>query len=369
MSMNLLHIASFAGNVGDIVNHQGFYGLMGISEKNIKKIEIRRFYNNTRELSFNKDILEVINSYDCLVLGGGGFFDIYWDDSYSGTTLDMTEAFIDGIKIPVIINAMGVHVDYNASKAISNFIKFFKYILEKKWFISLRNDGSMSRLKSIVADDIPKVHSVPDNGFAFNVVPYSGAASKYVGVSITNDLFSEKFNGALSLDRFNDEIADVCTYLIACGKKIIFFLHAPQDIKVLYEIQRRMGLKHFRNNIKVAPYAPFSLENAFTLNKLYSQCQFVIAMRFHANVLAIKNRVPVIGLAGHEQIKGLFDELMLKDQCVIVKDDFKEKLIELIEKVIDEKEKYTKAENDVMEVIGIQQNRYREQVTEIIKNF
>lgn len=365
--MKILHIASFKGNIGDIVNHQGFYNLTGLKNEAINQIEIRKFYNNSRELRWDKSMLNRINSHDCLILGGGGYFDVYWNASDFGTTLNMTEDFIDGIKIPVIINAMGVHIDYTASEAILKFGSFFRKISSKdNWLVTIRNDGSMSRLKKIVKDIPKSVTTVPDNGFAFDEIPYEGINSGLVGLSITNDLFTKKYNGLVDTEKFNEEIADFCKYILHQGKQLIFFMHTPQDIKVLYNIFEKIGSEAFREKIKIAPYDTYSVENANVINRLYSKCKYVIAMRFHGNVISLKNRTPVIGLAGHEQVEGLYSEISLRQQCIVVKDGFKDILFDTAEKMDSNALCFSNIQNDMMTEINLQQVKYREMIHSFI---
>ena len=71
------HIASFKGNIGDILNHEGFYYSFDdiLSNAIIDKFEIRRFYLNASDrLYFDSSFAKKLNSYDLIILGGGGFF-------------------------------------------------------------------------------------------------------------------------------------------------------------------------------------------------------------------------------------------------------------------------------------------------------
>ena len=98
--MRVLHLASFGGNFGDVLNHHGFYNTVGkaLDFQSIKQIEVRRFYRNASEeerLFFNDEFVKEINSYDLFVLGGGGFFDAKWAYSNTGTTIDFNDSFIE----------------------------------------------------------------------------------------------------------------------------------------------------------------------------------------------------------------------------------------------------------------------------------
>lgn len=127
MNKEILHIASFSGNIGDVINHYGFYKSFNIDESHIEKIEIRRFYRNcvgADKLNFDERLIDKINSKKVLILGGGGFFDVYWNESLTGTTFDMSQKFLDKIKIPVLVNASSYYLWKR--KGPAKFLLFFE---------------------------------------------------------------------------------------------------------------------------------------------------------------------------------------------------------------------------------------------------
>jgi len=246
--------------------------------------------------------------------------------------LDMSDDFIDKIDIPVLVNAMGIDVDYSNQCAIDKFRHFFAKICAKdNWEITLRNDGSKNRLCKLLGNghDSVNVKVVPDNGYVFNFHSYERKTG-VVGLSITNDLFTDEFNDGLLANYFNQMITRVCNRLLERDKKLVFFLHAPQDIETFHQIYTNLDKKYFRSKINIAPFDVSSVEGAMRLDEYYRQCELVIAMRFHSNILALKNNIPVIGLAGHEQITGMYSELGLSDQCVIANPQVEDCLLEKI---------------------------------------
>lgn len=107
-----MHIASFSGNIGDVINHNGFYTACNIKLDDVVQLEMRRFYRNANDLAFDDELAAYINTFDRLIIGGGAYFDIRYAESATGTTLDMKNDFIAKINIPVLVNAMGVDVDW-----------------------------------------------------------------------------------------------------------------------------------------------------------------------------------------------------------------------------------------------------------------
>lgn len=60
----ILHLASFQGNVGDILNHQGFYSTYGhlFGEYQVTKIEIRDFYASAeKQRRFDDAFADYVN--------------------------------------------------------------------------------------------------------------------------------------------------------------------------------------------------------------------------------------------------------------------------------------------------------------------
>lgn len=367
MKERYTHIASFAGNIGDLLNHRGFYCSFGIDEKDVFKIEMRKFYRNCKsgKLEFDAELAKEINKSKALILGGGGFFDIYWDESNTGTTLDMTKKFIDSIKVPVLVNAMGVHVDRAKDTAIEKFYHFITYVKnQSNWFLSIRNDGSRKRLKELYGNDIlSKIMVVPDNGFMIKRITDDKMKirlkSKRIGLSITNELFDLSFTQGVTNGQVNYEIAKLVAYLLDQNYCCIFFLHTPQDIIVVNRILKELGQEQFRNNIIIAPYLPFEVEGGLeTFMEYYFMCDLVVGMRFHSNVISIANNIPIVGLAIHEQIFDLYEENGLGDYCVkIGEDNWSIELMQKISDILNVPESYKVRQNYIMKKI-IEQNKH-----------
>lgn len=375
--LKILHVASFHGNIGDLINHAGFYSNMRkyfIEEPEVTQLEMRHFYRNERMYAFDDTFAEKANQYDLLIFGGGGFFDVRHNDSATGTTIDISKSVIDKITIPVVVNAMGYpeyEGDYQVAK--ERFKDFLLYVLKKNnWFVSFRNDGSVGRImRSLGVFFIKeKLIKVPDNGFFYTKASERINSEHKIGLCISNDDFSKRYNGILTEDGFNKLISEWIRGIIIRGFNVVFFLHTPQDITTLSELQKNIGSKYFRYNVEIAPYNPNGADAPQELVRYYKKCDVIIGMRFHSNILALQNKIPTIGLAGHEQIQALFDEIELSDNCILVQDvSFTNKLDNKLSELIANPIEYEHIINGVLTKIEKQGEAYYKELACFIKSF
>ena len=261
--MKIIHIASFVGNIGDALNHQGFYELISEFKRVdvVKKVEIRDFYFSApNRKKFDVSLANEINTYDLCIIGGGGFFDLQWENSGTGTSIDFSDEFIDEVKVPVLINAMGYHEypEKTTPAHCEKFEKFINAIMSKdNWIITVRNDGSFERLTNRYGEELTKkIVPVMDNAFYLLDENVDYNTDRIIGLCATNDLFSKLYNKDLNEEMFNDLISEFIVDMTAIGWKFIFFAHTPQDIDTIVKLMKKMPSKVNREYIRVAPYFP-----------------------------------------------------------------------------------------------------------------
>ena len=143
-TLKTLHLASFIGNIGDNANHNGFYNFL-FQNKDFKfeidRLEIREFYWKKR--FFDKSFVDLVNQYDLLIIGGGNYFELWVENSPTGTSIAIELELLKQIKTPILFNALGVDPGQGISKInIQKFRNFLDLLIERKDFISIRNDGA-----------------------------------------------------------------------------------------------------------------------------------------------------------------------------------------------------------------------------------
>ena len=339
--MKVIHIASFKGNAGDIFNHNGFYSLLNdiFDIIEVTKIEIRDFYFSAKERKrFDREFAETVNEYDLCVLGGGSFFDCQWPESPTGTTMSITDEFIETVTIPVVVNAMGYHEFSSRTdeECTTRFAEFLAKINAKQnWFISIRNDGSGYRLKRRYPEELlKKIHFLADNAFYNKIGNQQCSKVGILGLCITNEAFSVEYNGVdMTTDLFNIQIAECIEKFVVDGWIIRLFAHTPQDVDVLAKIIGNLSEWTRRNAIFLAPSNYISSEEEVTslYYEWYSKCDAIISMRFHGCVMGFLTGVPTVALVGHEQLMGLYDELEMVHFAVKVEKGFKDRLPSVLE--------------------------------------
>ena len=341
--MKILHVASFSGNIGDNANHFGFRKMLGQyfqTEIEYTELEIREFYQLWNLRNFNSpEFIDCCNQHDLVVIGGGNFFELKWDYSYTGTTIDLSIETLENIKTPIFFNALGCDVEKGTSpETISKFKHFMDYITNSpRCFVSFRNDGSIATLTGLYGDRYnEKIHSVADGAFFFkgNNEKYNNFFDnkKFIGINIVSDMQDVRFKN-IDYDHFIKEFARFIDELLGKYKnyQVMFFPHIYSDLRAINAVLEKIDNVNLRTRVMVAPYLIGEGSESFVFN-MYSKCDLIIGMRFHTNVCAIARNLPTIGLSSYKKITYLYDELGLSDRVIDVDNqNYVEKLLNMIE--------------------------------------
>lgn len=325
--MNIMHVASFSGNIGDEANHIGFRRKMNEhidTDITYTNVEIRKFYKNWGIEQFDEQFVERVNEHDMLVIGGGNFFEICWDYSSTGTTIDIEEHILDQIKVPIFFN--GVGVDDGKGITENNLRKFGRFLecINKKsnCLLSVRNDGSYDILKKYYDEALLKnIHKIPDGGFFFK-----GKERTYneinkdcynIGINVAGDMLEKRFNNEDQYKLFITNFAEIINTIVLRDKNIniIFLPHIYADYISITDILSKLNDHVRRNYTAVAPLLNGNLDGGEYIFSLYKQCDLVLGMRFHANVCAIGQDVPTVGIVSYHKHRELYRELNLSDRC------------------------------------------------------
>ncbi|WP_195930499.1 polysaccharide pyruvyl transferase family protein [Hyphomicrobium album] len=322
-----MHLASFAGNIGDVANHAGARRMLGEHldfALEYTELEIREFYWTKRP--FDDAFVDYANTFDLLLIGGGNYFELWVERSATGTSIDISPQCLARLKVPTLFFAIGVDIGQGYSKATAQrFDDFISEVLARSdMFVCVRNDGSSKALCEVLgAARAQTIPVLPDGGFFAVPSPDVAAerpASRRIGINIAGDMLERRFNAELSAGEFLKELASACTTLLDADPTLGIDLraHIWRDVALLAELMSLLPDRYLRRRIFVGQLVP-SREGLDDFLDSYGAFDLVLGMRFHANVCPLGMGVPARGLLNYPQVALLYEELEMTDRLVDVR--------------------------------------------------
>lgn len=349
--IKVLHIASFNGNIGDNANHNGFRRRLVDTlgrEVNFTNLEMREFYQSWNLRDFNsEEFINLSNEHDLVVIGGGNFFELNWDYSHTGTTVNLSEDTLDKIGTPILFHGLGCDIAKGASdNAIGKFKNFLDRITnDDNILVSVRNDGSYETIQKLYGDIFDnKIYRVPDGAFFMKVksfdFPEVNGRYRSIGINIVSDMKEIRFNNKtadnISYDEFIEGFALVLNNFLKNNQEhqLILFPHIYSDLIAIYNLLEKIEDQYRRTRVVIAPCLTGEGADEYIFG-LYKECDFIMGMRFHSNVCAITENIPTIALSSYKKIIDLYNEIGLNDRVIEVnKQGFEENMNRMMEGTI-----------------------------------
>ncbi|WP_169717683.1 polysaccharide pyruvyl transferase family protein [Sporomusa silvacetica] len=367
--LKILQLASFEGNIGDNANHCGTRSTLAKNlgvELEFTNLEIREFYWKQRK--FDDQFAELANQHDLVMIGGGNYFEMWVENSCTGTSIDISIDLLKKINTPIVFYALGCDPGQGVSEQnVSKFRDFLDYVLSLPQFlVSVRNDGSWDSVNQYIGKKYAeRIYRVPDGGFFTQVENYFHPelplGKQVVAVNIAGDMLDVRFklDGISSKRiRYEEFIIDFSQFVndsLESNSELhfIFIPHIFRDIGVVSDILNAVNDSYRRNRITMAPYLHGKGAQEYIFD-LYRKCDLVLGMRFHANVCPIGFNVPTIGLVNYIQIDNLYRELDLSERSVHVNEaGFSHKLNDMTRASLKNKEDIVKKYKEIN--MGLQQ--------------
>lgn len=305
------------GNIGDRFLVEGIrnllrqYGL--VEERLLLPVEIFSWDSE-------KDV-KMLNSSSFLIVGGGGMLLWYFGQFWR---------FLDKIQIPFVVYGVGlndfrVYPGGRKAEIPPERLEQIKKIKEKSFHFSVRNDGS----KEILKEYGIVVEETIDPGFfaGMNKIFPSPSKKKYVIFNIAGDFINDRFNNnGITVERFLEIAEETSKILIKKGYKVCFTSHLPED---------EYYCKILENKLPKEYILSWSWKNLVdsvdTALAYYSNAEFVIAMRGHAQIVSLGMNVPVIAIGTQNKNIEIMRRLGLEKYYVEIGNPKLEKI--LIEKI------------------------------------
>jgi polysaccharide pyruvyl transferase WcaK-like protein len=329
----LLHIASFDGNIGDNASHNGFYRQLRENtgwKLSLDQREIRKTYLNyegTDRWSWGDDLIRDMNNSDLTVIGGGNYFELWLENSATGTTIDLDPERLQDIKKPFFFHAVGCDPNIGVSdKTISRFRYFIETAVNHPLCVmSVRNDGSMKYLQRFLGDTLAdRILVTPDPGFFVDPgttkppAPIEGKT--YWVLNLAMDRPERRFPGTNGKLDYSGFLAEIAVFIQqACetypALEIVLAPHIYSDLDPIRDVIAILPDRIRRWRVSVAPLL-HGMGAEKTLFALYRDAELALGPRFHANVCPIGLGTPSIGLVTTEKLVDLYDELGMPDRII-----------------------------------------------------
>jgi polysaccharide pyruvyl transferase WcaK-like protein len=345
-TMKILHLASFNGNIGDNANHSGFYSQLRKLNLilDIDELEIREFYWKKRQ--FDSSFVELVNEYDLLIVGGGNYFELWVEDSPTGTSVALPLNLLKKIKTPILFNALGVDPGQGVSESnIVKFQNFLDILIERGDFISIRNDGARKAIKKYIGSKyLEFIVVTPDAGFLVKPKQASNYYKEkdYISMNVACDMDDVRFSNDKEKVSYKEFVKLLSNFIESFTKKyplmeIVMVPHIYSDISLIDDILVLIRDDIRRNRVSVAPLL-HGKEGLDEIISIYSESKVVLANRFHANICNIGMEIPTIGLVNYRQISELYKELRSDSFVDITKKDLDKRLMTKVSEMIDNKD-------------------------------
>lgn len=325
-TLRVLHLASFAGNIGDLANHAGARRMLDVHldfALEYTELEIREFYWGKRR--FDDAFVDYANTFDLLLIGGGNYFELWVERSATGTSIDISPQHLARLRVPTLFFALGVDTGQGyTDQTAGRFRDFMSTVLSRgDMSVCVRNDGSSKALREVLgAEAAAAIPTMPDGGF-FAMSELAPAAAKSVsrrlGINIAGDMLDRRFDGTQSTAGFLKELASACGGLLDqhADLQIELMPHIWRDLPLISELLPLIPDPHLRRRVLVGPLAPGEAGLQPFLRS-YAAFDTVLGMRFHANVCPLGMGVPARGLLSYPQVALLYDEIGMADRLIDV---------------------------------------------------
>ena len=283
---------------------------------------------------------EAIKTADLVVVSGGDILADYGEEAIRHYFFPVAVAI--ALKKPTHVFAQSV-TPYKQERTL----KFAKFYLDKVSLITVREQLSFDYLRNIGIK--APVHLTADP--AFTLMPCSDSRlrqiveaehlpdtnSPIIGISVseTATRWSES-----SHEDFLKIMAEVCDQLIdKYEAKIVFVPHVsyPNDPT---NDDRLVG--RATRALMVNKQDVFLIDGDYScaeLKAIIGKCALFIGARTHATIASTSQLVPTIALAYSTKAYGIMEQVLDQERCVLdIKDFSTEKLVAMVERLLDEKD-------------------------------
>lgn len=330
----ILHVASHEINVGDGALIGGIRQVLreiAGFEPRYRPMEMTDFPARSSEVS--PESLDAASA-DLILVGGGGSIDGRPSHTRSGMAFPLSGDEVRRLRTPLAYVALGVNMlPGEGLHHADRLAEVLRACRDRGIPFSVRNDGSIDRLRDELGEAADAVVEVPDPGFFVSVDPghvvpaMSGHRpcvlvqiagdnpDKRLGVSKSARSWSWRRAGGDARQRFVADVAELVRWLIAeLDAEVILAPHILRDVPATGELVARLDPAICRRRVRVlgVPHAM----HAPQFFQAYAKADLVVGMRGHSVICAVGLRRPCVALSTHAKVSGFMQSCQLSEWSI-----------------------------------------------------
>ena len=313
--MKIGHIGAYDRNLGDNIV---LLNVRKEFDKHIPRIEWttidigNTFWSKENSIEHIKNYFDQWK-YDALVVGGGGLVESHGYDfntayEHKGVPsthykLPFNKEILESIGIPVFFAGVGINYFRGKEGFTDRALKSFKETIEYSSVFSLRNDGSINKLKELGTDPsltwsldppkfidklVEKVIEIPDPGLIFDDIVKTKT-------NFERNFIQPAFNAneVHNNNRYKNKENIEKLVKFANTNNLIAVPHCHKDFRhfknFLFEKQNLIDLLRYHNTD--------------TLSRIYLDFDSIVAFRGHGQLMSIGRNIPGIYFSTQDKLR------------------------------------------------------------------
>lgn len=314
-SKTIWHVGGWNRNYGDFAIQAGLQRMLRrVADEPLIFVPV-----DCQQTWFHPALIDRMNAEaDLLLVGGGGMvFNRPEDDSHSGWQFNIAMGDLARIDIPLVVHGIGFNqFAYDRSGFRPQMNDHLCRTQEKSALFSTRNEGTRAELvrRGLDGDAIPVL---PDSGMFVEPspieLPGSDGGGLTIGVNWAGDRVEQRWPGepeetAAAVAR---SLAEALRDMLAArGGRVLWVPHLVEiDGHARTVFEDILGASLIDLEQAMAHIYPPSLYQVPFLADVYRQCDLVIGMRGHANIIPFGVGTRVIGIGSHNKNRFFLEEI------------------------------------------------------------
>ena len=324
--IKIWHVGGWNRNYGDFAIEVGLQSMLRrVADRPLVFMPV-----DCQQTLFHPALIDRLNAEaDMLLVGGGGMiFHRPMDASRSGWQFNIEIGDLDRVRVPIVVHGIGYNrffYDTNEFKPQMN--EHLRRTQEVAALFSTRNMGTKEELVRRGLDG-DRIDVVPDSGMFVEPspieIPGAGRGPITIGLNWAGDRPEQRWPGdpeqtARSVAK---NLATALAAILAArgGGRVVWTPHLMEIDRHCREVfEAVLGDTFVDMESAMAHIYPPSLYQVPFLADIYRQCDLVIGMRGHANIVPFGVGTRVVAIGSHAKNRFFLNEIGTPDALIDVR--------------------------------------------------